>query len=162
MRARQVPLITGGPSSITFSLRATNVVVAKCAITSRGAVGRCSNVQSSNVFTCGKRAALIRIRVPFAARDATWRPSTAARYSSWDHPCSRAAPIVHCDHSLTLTERGQHSLGTVSFHAASTTGDFLNSFRRFWFGFGTARPGPARPGRLQLIPSDSPLFRYLF
>jgi len=35
-------------------------------------------VKSSNVLTWGKRAALIRIVVPSAARDATWRRSTAA------------------------------------------------------------------------------------
>jgi hypothetical protein len=36
------------------------------------------------------RAEEIRILVPFAAREATWRPRTAARYSSWDQPASRA------------------------------------------------------------------------
>src|SRR5665648_502028 len=59
-------------------------------MTSLGAVGRCSKVKSSSVLIAGNRAALIRILVPFAAREATWRPRTAARYSSWDQPCSRA------------------------------------------------------------------------
>ncbi len=49
-----------------------------------------SKVKSSIVLTAGKCAAAIRIRVPFAVREATWRPKTAARYSSWDQPSARA------------------------------------------------------------------------
>jgi len=30
------------------------------------------------------------MRVPFTAREATWRPSTAAKYSSWDQPSAQA------------------------------------------------------------------------
>ena len=42
------------------------------------------------VLICGNLAALRRILVPLATREATWRPNTAARYSSCDQPSSRA------------------------------------------------------------------------
>ena len=38
----------------------------------------------------GNRAALIRSAAPEASRSETSLESTAARYSSWDHPASRA------------------------------------------------------------------------
>ena len=68
----------------------TNVVVARCAITSRVAAATWSNTKSSIVLTCGKWAAAILSRVPFAVLEATWRPRTAARYSSWDQASVRA------------------------------------------------------------------------
>jgi hypothetical protein len=51
--------------------RAMNVVVARCPITSRVPAGMPVRLKSVIVFTCVNRAALIRIRVPFTAGEAT-------------------------------------------------------------------------------------------
>ncbi|SKF62375.1 Uncharacterised protein [Mycobacteroides abscessus subsp. abscessus] len=88
--ARWLFPVPGGPSRTTFSRLAMNVVVARWAMRSRVAAGTWSKTKSWIVLTAGKCAAAIRIRVPFAVREATWRPRTAARYSSWDQPASRA------------------------------------------------------------------------
>jgi hypothetical protein len=69
---------------------ATNVPVARCASTSRRSEGRWSRLKSSSVLTAGKWAVRMRMMVPLDSRSATWRCSTAARYSSCDQFSSRA------------------------------------------------------------------------
>src|SRR3954451_14874578 len=88
--ARWVLPMPGGPSSTTLSALGTNVAVARCARTSLRSEGRWSRLKSSRVLTCGKCAVRTRIMVPADSRSATWRSSTAVRYSSWDQFASRA------------------------------------------------------------------------
>lgn len=53
--------------------------------------GWASKSKSSSVLTVPNPAALSRSRPPDRSRAASWRSSTAARYSSWDQLESRAA-----------------------------------------------------------------------
>lgn len=69
---------------------ARNAPVARWAISSRFSPGWWSKLKSSSDFLAGNPAALARVSAPEASLAATSRESTAARYSSWDQPASRA------------------------------------------------------------------------
>ena len=87
--ARWVLPVPGGPSSTTLRASVRNPPEARAAICWRTA-GWASQSNSSIVFRAANPAARIRSWAPEALRAATSRSSTAARYSSWVQPASRA------------------------------------------------------------------------
>jgi hypothetical protein len=74
-----------------LDLAATKSAIPRCTTSSRSRSPAWAKSNSSSVLTAGKPARRIRALAPCASRAATSRPSTAARYSSWLQPCSRAA-----------------------------------------------------------------------
>ena len=64
--------------------------MARCAMVSRLRPGWWSKLKSSSDLRAGNPAARVRSSAPEASRAATSRERTAARYSSWVQPASRA------------------------------------------------------------------------